>query len=58
LQHDFVHIAAANIAGPRLLAVYPVLGWWEDSSSNWTMDLPYSIVVSVDFGEADIDSTP
>ncbi|AKS32775.1 hypothetical protein AFA91_13770 [Mycolicibacterium goodii] len=55
LQHDYARVPAASIAGARLLAVYPVLGWWEDSREGWVKDLPYSVVVSVDFGEADID---
>jgi hypothetical protein len=55
LQHDYATVPAANIAGARLLAVYPVLGWWEDSSEGWGKALPYSVVVSVDLGEVDID---
>jgi hypothetical protein len=55
LQHDRATVDAAAIAGPRLLAVYPVVGWWEDAEANWERDLPYSVVVSVDFGDVDID---
>jgi hypothetical protein len=55
LQHDYATVRAADLAGPRLLSVYPVLGWWEDSRDGWTKDLPYSVVVSVDLGEVDID---
>jgi hypothetical protein len=35
--------------------VYPVLGWWEDSREGWDKELPYSVVVSVDLGDVDID---
>lgn len=55
LQHDRTQVAAADIAGARLLAVYPVLGWWEDSQEGWAKELPYSSVVSVDLGEVDLD---
>ena len=55
LQHDRVQIAASQIAGPRLLAVYPVTGWWEDRAATWERKLPYSVIVSVDLGEVDID---
>jgi hypothetical protein len=55
LQHDRVQIAASQIAGPRLLAVYPVTGWWEDGAATWGRKLPYSVIVSVDLGEVDID---
>ncbi|WP_175559126.1 S8 family serine peptidase [Sanguibacter gelidistatuariae] len=55
LQHDHTTVPAANIAGTRLLAVYPVLGWWEDAREGWEKDLPYSVVVSVDLGEVELD---
>ncbi|GBG39357.1 S8 family peptidase [Mycobacterium montefiorense] len=55
LQHDYATVSAAKIAGARLLAVYPVLGWWEDSREGRRKDLPYSVVVSVDLGKVDID---
>jgi hypothetical protein len=55
LQHDRAQVSASQIAGSRLLAVYPVTGWWEDSSSTWERKLPYSVIVSVDLGEIDVD---
>ncbi|NTW39687.1 MAG: S8 family peptidase [Cellulomonadaceae bacterium] len=55
LQHDRASVPAATIAGMRLLAVYPVLGWWEDSRDGWLKQLPYSVVVSVDLGDVDVD---
>ena len=55
LQHDHAAVSAASLAGTRLLAVYPVLGWWEDSRDGWEKDLPYSVVVSVDLGDVDLD---
>lgn len=55
LQHDHTSVQAAAIAGSRLLAVYPVLGWWEDAREGWDKDLPYSVVVSVDLGDVDLD---
>jgi hypothetical protein len=55
LQHDHASVVAASIAGPRLLAVYPVVGWWEDSKVRQQQELPYSVVVSVDLGEVDLD---
>lgn len=55
LQHDYTRVSAADLAGNRLLSVYPVLGWWEDIREGWEQDLPYSAVVSVDLGEVDID---
>jgi hypothetical protein len=55
LQHDRASVDATSIAGPRLLAVYPVVGWWDDAEVNWAKNLAYSVVVSVDLGEIDID---
>jgi hypothetical protein len=55
LQHDHAQVSAADLAGTRLLAVYPVVGWWEDARDGWTKELPYSVVVSVDLGNVDID---
>lgn len=55
LQHDHTIVPAAHLAGTRLLAVYPVLGWWEDGREGWDKDLPYSLVVSVDLGDVDVD---
>jgi hypothetical protein len=55
LQHDRVQVAASEIAGSRLLAVYPVTGWWEDSTLTHERKLPYSVIVSVDLGDVDLD---
>ncbi|MEU4191098.1 S8 family serine peptidase [Kribbella sp. NPDC026611] len=55
LQHDFADVSAAALADARLLAVYPVVGWWEDATQTRDRDLPYSVVVSVDLGDVDID---
>lgn len=55
LQHDYTRATAADVAGSRLLAVYPVVGWWEDNKEGREKLLPYSVVVSVDLGEADVD---
>jgi len=55
LQHDRARVAASQIAGPRLLAVYPVTGWWEDHAATWERRLPYSVIVSVDLGDVDLD---
>ena len=55
LQHDYARVSAAEVAGSRLVAVYPVLGWWEDSREGWQKQLPYSLVVGVDLGDVDVD---
>jgi len=55
LQHDRAQVAASQIAGHRLLAVYPVTGWWEKSVATRERRLHYSVIVSIDLGEVDID---
>lgn len=55
IQHDRAQVTASQIAGPRLLAVYPVTGWWEDSTITWERKLSYSVIVRVDLGEIDLD---
>ncbi|WP_161630722.1 hypothetical protein [Amycolatopsis decaplanina] len=41
--------------GDRLIAIYPALGWWEDHDRTRHLRIPYAMVVSVDFGAADVD---
>jgi subtilase family protein len=55
LQHDRALVDASQLAGPRLLAVYPAAGWWEDSTLTRERRLPYSVIVSVDLGDVDLD---
>ncbi|GAA3637835.1 S8 family peptidase [Lentzea roselyniae] len=55
VQHDYVELSASELAGDRLLAVYPVLGWWEDREVTRNLKIPYAVVVSVDFGSEDVD---
>lgn len=53
-QHDRTIIPASAIAGPRLVAIYPVLGWW-DKAGEGERTLPFSLVTSVDLGDVDVD---
>ncbi|GAA5149895.1 S8 family peptidase [Pseudonocardia eucalypti] len=55
LQHDYVELTASELAGDRLLAIYPILGWWEDRDTTKDLAIPFAVVVSVDFGSEDID---
>ncbi|TNC28024.1 S8 family peptidase [Amycolatopsis alkalitolerans] len=55
LQHDYVELNASELAGDRLLAVFPILGWWEQRESTKNLEIPYAIVVSVDSYSEDID---
>ncbi|MGK8487088.1 S8 family peptidase [Nocardia asiatica] len=55
LQHDYADLEASELAGDRLLAVYPTLGWWEDREETKNLSIPYCVVISVDFGDQDVD---
>ncbi|MDQ7806027.1 S8 family peptidase [Amycolatopsis sp. A133] len=55
VQHDYVDLEASQLGGDRLLAVYPVLGWWEDHDATKNLRIPYAVVISIDFGQEDID---
>jgi hypothetical protein len=48
-------VAASELVGSRLVAVYPVLGWWERSAEHQHSKVPFSLVASLDFGEVDVD---
>lgn len=53
-QHDRATVPAGAVAGVRLVAIYPVLGWW-DTSRLTDRTLPFSLVASVDLGDVDVD---
>lgn len=55
VQADRCRTSAANLAGDRLIAVFPTLGWWEDRNERLEAELEYSLVVTVDAGDAEID---
>jgi hypothetical protein len=48
-------VPAALLAGDRRIAVFPVLGWWNGREQRENAAVPYSLVVSIDAGDADID---
>ena len=55
VQSDRCQITGADLAGHRLVAVYPTLGWWDRRSDRVDRPIRYSLIVSVDAGNADID---
>ena len=38
---------ASMLAGSKLIAVVPVLGWWERRPEMLTREMPFSLIVSV-----------
>jgi Subtilase family len=56
VQGDRLEVEAAALAGDRLIAVYPVGGWWRDHLRQRAgRGMRYSMVITIDAGEADID---
>lgn len=55
LQRDWVAAPGSAFARETLIAVYPVLGWWDRKVTRANEDVPFSLVVSLDAGELDVD---
>lgn len=55
VQSDRWRGEAVALAGDRLIAVYPVLGWWDRRKERQDSSVPYSLIVTLDAGEADVD---
>jgi hypothetical protein len=54
VQSDRCRLPAAALAGDRLFAVFPALGWWEGRRDRAEAAVAYGLVV-IDAGEAPID---
>jgi hypothetical protein len=48
VQSDRWRGTAAFLAGDKLIAVYPVLGWWERRDSFRQASMPFSLLISVE----------
>lgn len=56
IQSDRLTVDAAALAGDRLISVFPVGGWWRDHLRRRAgRHMKYSVVVTVDAGQADVD---
>jgi hypothetical protein len=55
VQSDRCRVPAALLAGDRRIAVFPVLGWWNGREQRENAAVPYSLVVSIDAGDAVFD---
>ena len=55
-QSDRLRTDAASLAGEKHIAVWPTRGWWADHTDiRGDARINYSLVVTLDAGEADID---
>jgi hypothetical protein len=56
VQADRLRTDAASLAGDKHIAIWPTKGWWADHArTRGDARIAYSLVVTIDAGEADID---
>jgi len=48
IQTDRLSVRASLIAGDKLIAVTPVLGWWDDRSGTREEQMAYSLIATVE----------
>jgi hypothetical protein len=54
VQSDRLVVSTSYLAGPKLVAVYPVLGWWDDRRDTEEEEMTFSLVVSLEAPGRDI----
>lgn len=55
VQSDRCRLSAAALAGDRLVAVWPIHGWWKDRAERAEAEVRYSLLVTIDVGDVDVD---
>ena len=56
VQSDRLVVEAASLAGQKLIAVWPTLGWWNDHPrTHADAEIAYSLIVTLDGGDVEID---
>lgn len=55
VQSDRARLSARELMGARAIAVWPVQGWWEDRKVEGDPALPYSLIITIDAGEQEVD---
>ena len=57
IHSDFIRTSAVNLCNANVIAVYPVIGWWQERSYLGKCDSTarYSLIVSLSTPKEDID---
>jgi hypothetical protein len=56
VQSDRLDVEAAALAGDLLVGVFPAGGWWKDHlKTRAGTEIPYSVVITIDVGDVDLD---
>jgi hypothetical protein len=55
VQSDRATLSATELVGGRAIGVWPVSGWWRDRGLRSERPVPYSLIVTIDAGDAEVD---
>jgi hypothetical protein len=55
VQSDHAHLPASDLLGSRAIAVWPVQGWWDDRKIKGDPALRYSLIITIDAGDTDVN---
>jgi hypothetical protein len=55
VQSDRCRVSAAELAGDKMIAIFPTLGWWDERPERVGAAIQYGLVVSIDAGDAPVD---
>ena len=55
VQSDRARVTAEELRGSRAVAVWPVGGWWRGRPDREDAAVAYSLIVTLDAGDADVD---
>ena len=55
LQSDYIEMTAAELASCGKIVIYPRKGWWDNLKEKKDKKIPYSIIISVEALNEEID---
>jgi hypothetical protein len=55
VQSDRARVPASELTGGRAIAVWPVGGWWRDLGLRHDVPIAYSLIITIDAGEEEVD---
>ena len=55
VQSDRARVTAGELTGGRAIAVWPMAGWWRDRGLREDVPIAYSLIVTIDAGDAEVD---
>lgn len=55
VQSDRARLSPSQLLGSRAIAVWPVQGWWHDRKIDGNPALRYSLIITIDAGDQEVD---